>query len=71
MNRESREILALFVQARRKFLGLTPAKLSKQENIDPAQIRAVERCQIVKASSVEKLGAWCGIKLVNDEWRAV
>jgi hypothetical protein len=70
MNRDAREILALFVTARRRFgVALTPIALAKELAIDAGQIRAAEKGQVISAAAAAKLGAWCGIELVKGVWR--
>jgi ribosome-binding protein aMBF1 (putative translation factor) len=72
MNRIGREVLALFVSARRKHLiNLTPIQLAKQLQIEASQIRAVERGQVISQAAAAVLGQWCGIHLVDGAWIAI
>ena len=70
MTRDNREILALFVMARREHIhGFDFRQAAEHLGIAAAQLRAVECHRVVKAETVATLAKWCGIEMVGDQWR--
>ena len=70
-NQSSRQVLALFVSARRKYRAagsLTPVGLAKLVGVNAVQVRAVERQQNITHEAAVKLAAWCGLEWVGEAW---
>ncbi len=69
MNALARQILALFVSARRKHKhNWTPMRLAKELGVDAGQIRAVEKGQRINHEAALRLGQWCRLAWHDDKW---
>ena len=73
MNQTARQVLALFVHARRKYASpvvITPRQLAALTGVRIAQINAVERQQNITHECAVKLAAWCGLQWDGEGWQA-
>lgn len=55
-------VLALYVRARRKHRGLTPAILARELEIGPDQVHAAEQRRALDGSALLRLLDWTGLR---------